>query len=985
MSQSPAPPAVLRKRGSLVSVDDAQGTPTRQLPSLAALATGSAYHSHADLPLQERDDEEHAMDKSAQERGAGAQAQHDGHWFLDEHGRRTIFRGVNLSGNCKLPYTPSLPTHVEDGFYDDLCVSFVGRPFPLDAADEHLARLRSWGFNFVRLLVTWEAIEHFGPRIYDEEYIDYIIEVVRAAKRHGIRCFVDPHQDVWSRHCGGSGAPNWTLRLVGLDATKFNQSGAAIVHNTWCSAKLPWAGQASASHATYPKMIWQTNYTKAAAGTMFTLFFGGALFAPELAVQDPVDGNYYNAQHYLQFHYIQSICHLAKRLQKQPDLGSTVIGFDTLNEPNPGWIGCPDINALAPWQDLRQGPTPTPLQALLLANGHTVKVSRYTVTSFGPLWSGWCTVNDNKVNAWLPARPSPQQLHQDGLKAAASFSCSPTADGKGTRIHVNNYTPISELFPASQPPRKDFSPGGCVWAAHGVYSPVDGTTGIAGYFGRHPHSGATVDHDAFTEHFWFPFIQTYACEIRKIVPDTMIFIDPPVNERPPRMSEFPRFGDKPSSVHSRGETAASAHSTTPLHAKSSAVHPSNDMPLPMVDPALDHHLVYAPHWYDGLTLISKNYQPFNMEFLSHKRGLVSALGALRFGYPAVERCTQAQLQLIKSEGQRWIGNYPVLIGEIGIPYDMSNGYAFRTGDFGTQISALNAAMQAVERNLLHATLWNYCPENCYDWGDGWNGEDLSIFSRGWAGGGKAFEAQAPLVAAARSDTNLLTADRSISSLATGGRAIEAFLRAYPAHTAGIPLSFVYARKPTPRFTFSLLPDSPAALKTDTYAALSNLTTLRDILQYIDRIPRGEVSELFFPQLWFPHAASFRMRATRASGSSAGLLWVHFPTQRLLWWTAPHDEGSLGRGQGSVGTDATVLPIDGDHRMPPDAQWTLQCIGVDGSQQHATSPAPRVLQTTQPDENHSETDWWFSWIHGVADSQDTSKWSMEERKSWFGLC
>ena len=74
-----------------------------------------------------------------------------------------MLRGVNVSGSCKLPYTPRMPSHVRDGFFVDVNISFVGRPFPLDEADEHFGRLRRWGFNFVRFNVAWEALEHEGP------------------------------------------------------------------------------------------------------------------------------------------------------------------------------------------------------------------------------------------------------------------------------------------------------------------------------------------------------------------------------------------------------------------------------------------------------------------------------------------------------------------------------------------------------------------------------------------------------------------------------------------------------------------------------------------------------------------------------------------------------------------------------------------------------------------------------------------------------
>ena len=123
----------------------------------------------------------------------------DGPWFKDADGRTLLLRGVNLGGSSKLPATPDGATYRREGFFEHRALSFVGRPFPLDEADEHFARLRSWGFTFVRFLVTWEAIEHAGPGIYDQEYLEYIYAIVKRAGEYGIRMVIDPHQDVWSR------------------------------------------------------------------------------------------------------------------------------------------------------------------------------------------------------------------------------------------------------------------------------------------------------------------------------------------------------------------------------------------------------------------------------------------------------------------------------------------------------------------------------------------------------------------------------------------------------------------------------------------------------------------------------------------------------------------------------------------------------------------------------------------------------------------
>ncbi|KAJ3038777.1 hypothetical protein HDV00_000353 [Rhizophlyctis rosea] len=214
--------------------------------------------------------------------------------FRDTHGRTLLVRGVNVSGNSKLPTSPPGSTHLGEGFYDHRNVSFVGRPFPLDEVDENFGRLRAWGLTFIRLLVPWEALEHSGPGIYDEEYIDYLITVLKKAPEYGIKCFIDPHQDTWSRFSGGSGAPGWTFEVAGLDLTKFMDAGAAYVHQKALS-------QDSGHFA------WPTNYQKLASATMFTLFFGGDIFAPRATYNgEPV-------QQFLQRHFCACFQHLATR------------------------------------------------------------------------------------------------------------------------------------------------------------------------------------------------------------------------------------------------------------------------------------------------------------------------------------------------------------------------------------------------------------------------------------------------------------------------------------------------------------------------------------------------------------------------------------------------------------------------------------------------------------------------------------------------
>jgi len=299
-----------------------------------------------------------------------------GSWFKDEYGRTLILRGVNLGGSSKVPFEPDGATYRSEGFFNHRQVSFVGRPFPLDQADEHFERLRTWGFDFLRFLVTWEAIEHAGPGIYDTEYLEYVREVVQKAGEHGISLFIDPHQDVWSRFSGGDGAPGWTLEAVGFDITKFSQTGAAVVHQVHGDP--------------FPRMIWPSNSMKLATATMFTLFFGGNDFAPQTEIEGvPV-------QEYLQSHYIESIRQLAIRLKGL----SNVVGYDTLNEPLQGYIGWEDLNR--PGGMLKVGVCPSPFESMLLGAGIPQEVGEWSMGMRGARQVRSTQVNRDGARAWLP-------------------------------------------------------------------------------------------------------------------------------------------------------------------------------------------------------------------------------------------------------------------------------------------------------------------------------------------------------------------------------------------------------------------------------------------------------------------------------------------------------------------------------------------------------------------------------------------------------
>jgi hypothetical protein len=295
--------------------------------------------------------------------------------LVDASGRTLILRGVNLGGSSKVPFTPDGSTYRREGFFVHRDVSFVGRPFPLEQADEHFARLAAWGLRFLRFVVTWEAIEHAGPGQYDEAYLDYLEQVVQRAGAHGLTIFIDLHQDVWSRFSGGDGAPGWSFELAGLDITRFAQTGAAIVH---------------ATHGDpFPRMIWPTNGWKLAAATMYTLFFGGDDFAPGVTVGgEPI-------QQVLQRHYLDAARQVARRLRRYPH----VVGYDVFNEPMPGFIGNRALHK--PASPITSGERPSPLEMMALGAGVPQQVEQWA-WEFTPRRLGRRVVNPTGASAWLP-------------------------------------------------------------------------------------------------------------------------------------------------------------------------------------------------------------------------------------------------------------------------------------------------------------------------------------------------------------------------------------------------------------------------------------------------------------------------------------------------------------------------------------------------------------------------------------------------------
>ncbi|PKL06485.1 MAG: hypothetical protein CVV53_04075 [Spirochaetae bacterium HGW-Spirochaetae-9] len=568
--------------------------------------------------------------------------------FVDEAGRSLILRGVNLGGNSKVPVSPDGRTHIKEGFYEGKDVSFVGRPFPLEEADGHFARLAGWGQRFERFLVTWEAVEHEGPGIYDTAYLDYLEGVVDSAARHGISLFIDPHQDVWSRWSGGDGAPLWTLEAIGFEARNFQASGAALIHQEM--------GQA------YPQMQWFSNHLRLACATMFTLFFAGNDFAPGIEVEGgPV-------QRFLQDHYIAAMREIALRLAKYPN----VVGIDSMNEPGTGFIGIGDARVRRQGFSM-PGLSPTPWETMLAGEGFPVDVDRIGVRGLGLKVVGRALLGNTGLRAW-----------------------------------------------------KDDA--ACVWRRAGVWD-IEGGTPILKDPGRF-----AAEPGAFNERWLKPFVMRFASEIRAASKATS-----------GSTARFAIFVEGAA----QGESA-------PSWAKG--------------DPA---GVVNSTHWYDAFTLSFKLWTGF-LAFDTER-------GKAVIGPSAVRAYFREAFARIARQSRNAMGGVPSLVGEFGLPFDMNGRRGFRTGDFRLQEKALSAYYDALDANLMNATLWNYTADNTHEWGDGWNGEDLSVFCKEDG----------------------------------GGRALGGFVRPYAYATAGRIVEMSFNRR-SGEFRLRYLPDATITAPTEVF-------------------------------------------------------------------------------------------------------------------------------------------------------------------------
>src|SRR6266550_943947 len=139
----------------------------------------------------------------------------DGRWFRDSRGRYLIFRGVNFGSRSKLaPYLPIAPLDIRN-------INQLDLKKEIDSVKPELDLLKQLGFNIIRLLISWKAIEPKPNPNPDEilpesrQYLGLVKEIIDTLYARGLYVLLDFHQDIAHEIYGGDGFPDWAL---GIDA-----------------------------------------------------------------------------------------------------------------------------------------------------------------------------------------------------------------------------------------------------------------------------------------------------------------------------------------------------------------------------------------------------------------------------------------------------------------------------------------------------------------------------------------------------------------------------------------------------------------------------------------------------------------------------------------------------------------------------------------------------------------------------------------------
>ena len=172
---------------------------------------GSRSRSDSSMTLSRTAAEGEEYQQKQQLNRNGKSIWKNGSWFNDDQGRHLLFRGVNFASRTKLaPYLPIAPLETKN-------LSQLNLKEEIKSVEPELDRLKDLGFNIVRLLISWKAIEPRPNTNFDEllpegkQYLTFVKEIIDELYARNLYVLLDFHQDIAHERYGGDGFPDWEL------------------------------------------------------------------------------------------------------------------------------------------------------------------------------------------------------------------------------------------------------------------------------------------------------------------------------------------------------------------------------------------------------------------------------------------------------------------------------------------------------------------------------------------------------------------------------------------------------------------------------------------------------------------------------------------------------------------------------------------------------------------------------------------------------
>lgn len=651
-------------------------------------------------------------------------------YLKDERGRYLFIHGLNVSGSDKFPVGENPSKIITED------VSYVGKPLNEKEAEkakvedrpltfdqiyneekmvDYLNQIKDLGFNAIRLILMWEGVEHEGRGKYDNDYLDYIEEIVKKANEHNIYVLMDFHQDIFSRH------------LVSYYNDEFEKN---------LGLKDPPAR--GTSLAMFLSLL--PPYTDSVRGDG----------APRWAVQaclpeKDLDSEYWGWPRFLGLNIgdiISIIEDLGSLLNKSINMNTTTNTTDPLSVMEEMGIEItPEVvksvseviskeysinqtSDLLPWSNWGvNGPLSLDIQrcfASLLAGDVAYPDYEITITTNDMIPDEIIDEKGNKIrekegdvvdikeylqrayaNSWRKVaervKGYPNVIGYDIMNEPIGVFITLTAVTAFFELKMREevINILNGIWETDKTKALDDTLGARVFdmlAALNFFPPdTEEDTREEWGFKHASLDGILSLNYAFNRNFMSPFYERIGRAIQEVDGDAVIWIEPALGLE--TITAF--FGGG-----GGGETYLEMNMTRPEGLE---------------------QVVYAPHWYPdiypfpGFVMEPREFTPEEVKFRNY--------------HPNIE----ATIDL----ATRSLGNIPVVVGETGTWFNYNQpGMSITDMDIYKKETLkvtdeiLDNLSETYEEFFLHHMFWCYSPENTFEHGDGWNHEDFSIIGPG---------------------------------------------------------------------------------------------------------------------------------------------------------------------------------------------------------------------------------------------------------------